>query len=134
MSNSSMAPSSNTSLKFVADQFARGFQELRDAVNNIQTQVQAGAIDMAGVKAEMNSIQDKVDELQKLVRGSNGNSITTKLLTIENELKSINEWIASQKERKSESLKYRVQIKIAMIAGGFALATTIISQILQWLN
>jgi len=128
--NRSIAPSSNgANLKFVADQFARGFQELRDAVNNIQTQVQAGAIDMARVRVEIDNIQERVDKLHSIVRGNNGNSIQNKLITIENELKYINEWISTQKEKKAENLKYKIQVKIAMIAGSFALITTVVAQI-----
>jgi len=131
MSNS-MVPGSNGNLRFIADQFARGFQELRDAVNNIQTQVQSGAIDMAGVKVDLDHLQDAVDNLQKLVQGDNGKSISTKLVIIERELKVINEWITDQKEKKSESTKYKIQVKIALIAGSFALLASIISQISQW--
>jgi len=127
-----MVPGSNGNLRFIADQFARGFQELRDAVNNIQTQVQSGAIDMAGVKVDLDHLQDAVDNLQKLVQGDNGKSISTKLVIIERELKVINEWITDQKEKKSESTKYKIQVKIALIAGSFALLASIISQISQW--
>jgi len=135
MSNSSTPPYSNgITLRFLADQFARGFQELRDAVNNIQTQVQAGAIDMAGVKAEISNMQDKVDELQVLVRGSNDSSLTSKLHTIEKELKLINEWVINQKAIKSESSKNKLAIKVAVITGSFALLAQIVMQIIHWFN
>ncbi len=133
MSNNSdsIAPN-NANLKFIADQFARALQELRDAVNNIQTQVQSGAIDMAGVKVEIDNIQEKIDELQEVVRGNHDRSLTAKFIIIDSELKSIIKWIEAQKELKAEGSKYKAQIYVAIIIGFFGLASSLITMLAKF--
>jgi septation ring formation regulator EzrA len=131
-----MAPSpSSVSLQFIADQFARGLEEIKDTLRNLQSQVQAGAVDTSAVKTDLENIHDKLDDLYRVVRGDDGSmSVLTRLTFIEICQKDTEKWIESEKSKRTMQEKMGFQTKLAIIAGSFGFLTSIAAALLQLFN
>lgn len=127
-----MAPASSVNLQFIADQFARGLEEIRQTLKDLDAKVGSNAVEMASVQKDIEGLHNKVDDLYNVVRGEDGTvSVLNRLTIVENGQKEINKWIDEQKTGTTEKNKSNLQIKLAVIAGTFALVLQIASVFLN---
>lgn len=128
----SPSSSSNVNLQFIADQFARGLEEIKRTLETLQEQVQANAVEMASVQKDLENLHEKINDLFIVVRGEDGSySILNRVTTLENEHKETYKWIEEQKQKNNEKSKEGFQLKIAIVTGSFAFIVAAIDIVLQ---
>jgi hypothetical protein len=120
--------------KILAEHLARGLEETKRIVQNLQTEVHAAAITQAGLKSEVQSMHSTLESLNKIIRDGNGErSVIHKLLLLENDNKKFEKYIEDQnkikKDNETENTRGKWQMRASMLAGSVSLIVAIIAAI-----
>ncbi len=118
--------------EIMAEQFARGFQELKTIVENLRTDLHAKAVSDGQIKSELAHINTNLQQLNKVVMDvHSSDSLFARLISLENATKSLQKKVDEQEKFKKdvdvEEKKGKWQLRTAMITGTVSLIVGIIT-------
>jgi len=126
------------------DTFIKGFEETKSITKNLQAENQSNAIALNSLRAELNIVHQNTDWLVKAVRDEGGDrSVMARLITFENQLELLVQWMEEQKREKELKIKTldtlanedhrgKWQLRIALATGCLGFIATIITTILSF--
>ena len=121
-------PESNPPMsKIVVQTIIKGLEEAKNATEGIRNKVHSIEITINTIDGKFANMEDDVKQLLKVIRDGNGERpLLNRVTDVENEQKSIKEFIKEQKEKKNEEIKGHWQARVAIITGslGFIAAIT----------
>lgn len=123
----------------MAEQFARGFEELKRIVESLRADLQAKAVSDGQIKSELSHINSSIQNLNKIVMDvHSSDSLFARLISLENSYKSLQKSVDDQnKSRKDvdiEEKKGKWQTRTAMITGSVSLLICLIGVIVSFLK
>ena len=114
--------------KVFTDTVIRGLEEANTSIKNLQTKSHANDVTLASVNAELASIRRDVNELVTIIRGNNAKeTLVNRVMTLENDQKSIQQYIDGHKKTVIEHSQSKWQFKTAVATAVIAFIGTIVS-------
>ena len=125
--------------KILADQLAKGLEEVKKIVENLRTDLHASAVANAELKKDVQHCNHNVEKLNRIVLDVHASdSFAASLITVEKTLgslqKSFDDQNKTRKDLDVEDKKGRWQVRASMIAGSVSLLVCIITVIVSFLH
>lgn len=126
----------------VLDTVIRGLEEARNVSQSLQAEIHSNVVTVTSIRKEVDGLSQDTSWLIRNVRDEGGDrSVMARLLILENDTKSFNQWLAEQKKKEesktghleslaNEDHKGKWQLRIALATGCLGFIATIITAIL----
>jgi hypothetical protein len=117
------------------DTIIRGLDEARSSNQSLQKQVQALELSVSELKGDMRGVCKDVNQLVMIIRDGNGKEpLVTRMVKVEDKAAEFDKYVMDNQVAKSENIKGKWALKIAVIGGLFGTLGSIVLAILQFLK
>jgi hypothetical protein len=120
-----MALNESLSPKLI-DTIIRGLDEARSSNQSLQKQVQALELSVSELKGDMRGVCKDVNQLVMIIRDGNGKEpLVTRMVKVEDKASEFDKYVLDNQIAKTENVKGKWALKIAVIGGIFGALTPI---------
>ncbi len=125
--------------EIMAEQFARGFEELKRIVESLRTDLHTKAVSDGQIKSELSHINTNLQQLNKVVMDvHSSDSLFARLISLENSAKSLQKKVDEQEKFKKdidlEDKKGKWLVRVAMTTGSVSLLVGLITALITFLK